>query len=967
MKKYFFLTALLIWIISVQMVFSQIITSDPPFPTENDSIVIYFDATQGNQGLLNYNIDDVYAYTGVTVLRNGQVVKWQHIVNSSWSDDPPKAKCTLIAPNLYKLVIGYPRVYYGVPANEKILGLDLLFKNKNESKVGRDVNDADIYYALYEPGITVKVVSPSVAIPFGDPYRSPIFLYDSINVILTAAPIGTQIQSLHFLVDQVPVAETTEDTLFYTLYKTELSEGLHSARFIATDTSGLADTLDFVIDRVKELVDEDVPPGIEPGITYLDNSSATLCLFAPGKKFVYLIGDFNDWKVDHSYLMHRDSVGPDSILFWYTLTNLTPGEEIGFQYLVDGDIRIGDPYSELVLDGYHDQFITSQTFPNLKPYPSGKTEEYVSVLQPGKTPFQWAAINYQRPPKEKLIIYELLVRDFSANHNFQTVIDSLDYLQRLGINAIELMPVMEFDGNSSWGYNPAFHLAVDKYYGRPEDLKRLIDEAHKRGIAVILDIVLNHAFGQNPLVRLYNEGKYGKPTADNPWFNPEDIHPFSVGYDFNHESIHTQYYVDRVTSYWLTEFKVDGFRFDLSKGFTQRYSGDNVSYWGQYDAGRIAILKRMADKIWEIDSTAYVILEHFADNTEETVLANYGMLLWNNMNYNYAEASMGYIQNSDFSWGYFRTRGWNVPNHVVYMESHDEEWINYKNQHYGRYTTGYNIRELGTALNRIKLIAAFFFTVPGPRMIWQFEELGYDETLEFSPNGRTGEKPIHWEYYQDPLRKKLYETFRWLIKLRNENDVFTSTQTQVSMEVGKNQYARRMNLSHPSMNVTIIGNFDIVDRQVVPNFQSTGIWYDFFNNDSIVVTDTQAPVTLNPGEFRIFTSKKLESPAEDIILDLDEPIALPREFELEQNYPNPFNPVTVIPFRLPVASEVEMVIYNLNGQKIKELIRQRLNAGYYEAIWDGTDDDGVKVSSGIYFYRLKAGKFESVKKMVLIK
>ncbi|WP_243664309.1 alpha-amylase family glycosyl hydrolase [Rhodothermus marinus] len=91
--------------------------------------------------------------------------------------------------------------------------------------------------------------------------------------------------------------------------------------------------------------------------------------------------------------------------------------------------------------------------------------------------------DFERPPAHELVIYELLIRDFVARHDYATLIDTLDYLERLGVNAIELMPVAEFDGNISWGYNPAFHLALDKYYGPADDLKRFVDECHRRGIA----------------------------------------------------------------------------------------------------------------------------------------------------------------------------------------------------------------------------------------------------------------------------------------------------------------------------------------------------------------------------------------------------------------------------------------------------------------------------------------------------
>ena len=101
------------------------------------------------------------------------------------------------------------------------------------------------------------------------------------------------------------------------------------------------------------------------------------------------------------------------------------------------------------------------------------------------------------------MVYEVLIRDFDANRNYQDLINKIDYFKNLKINAIELMPVMEFEGNESWGYNTSFHMALDKFYGTGDKLKEFIDLCHQNGIAVILDVALNHAFGRNPMVRMW--------------------------------------------------------------------------------------------------------------------------------------------------------------------------------------------------------------------------------------------------------------------------------------------------------------------------------------------------------------------------------------------------------------------------------------------------------------------------------
>jgi len=714
-----------------------------------------------------------------------------------------------------------------------------------------------------------------------------------------------------------------------------------------------------------------LPPGIVDGVNYINDSTVTLSLYAHYKKFAFVIGDFNDWKVDAAYLMYKT---PDQTRDWLTITGLQPGKEYRYQYLVEGELRIADPFTEKISDPWNDQYISESTYPGLIDYPVGKTTEITSVFRIGEEPYHWKVDNFNRPDPKDLLIYELLIRDFVEEHDYQTLIDTLGYFERLGVNAIELMPINEFEGNSSWGYNPSFYFAPDKYYGPKNDLKRFIDECHQRGIAVILDMVLNHSFGQSPLVRLFSDGNYGPPSSENPWYNVTAPHPFSVGYDFNHESRLTKLFVDSVTTFWIKEYNVDGYRFDLSKGFTQKYSGNNVALWSAYDASRIAILKRIADHIWSVDSTAYVILEHFAENREEKELTEYrqGMMLWGNLNVAYSQSAMGWLQDSnrssDLSWGYFKTRGWSKPRLVTYMESHDEPWLMYKNLKYGRSSGNYNIKDLSTALDRIKLVAAFFFTLPGPKMMWQFGELGYDQELPESGYARTAPKPILWNYYTQPERRRLYQTIAALIKLRMENSLFRDPAAVVQMRVGNGQYDRRINISNATMKATIIGNFHVVPLNVNPNFQTTGVWYDYFSGDSIMVVDTQQLFPLSPGEFHIFTDKKLATPRITTRIEGESGLQ-PETFQLDQNYPNPFNTTTVIRYSLGALNPAQTTvrILNLLGQEIRTLVNEKQTVGTYQLRWDGRDNSGNPISSGVYLCSIVSGRFHAVKKLLLIR
>ncbi len=966
MKKYFLV---LLTAVICNSNFPQV-TSVPEYATENDSIIIYFDATQGDAGLEGFT-GDVYAHTGVLTDSSTAPSDWKYVM-ADWGENYSDIKLTRDSEDHYHLVIGKPRIYYSnnhqglgaIPSSEHILKLAFVFRNFDGSRSGRAEGGVDIFMDLYEPGLNVLALSPEISNLYGDPLRSPAFADqdDTINVQISAVEIGTKIDLLTLFLNDVQISQTTENTLNYQFITEGQSTGINYFKAVGIDTSGISDTAEFAVMINPEVDDLPFSQGLEHGINYINSTTVTLALFAPYKNFVYVLGDFNDWKVDTAYFMKRHQIDANNALWWLTINNLNPGEEAAFQYLVDGSLRIADPYTEKILDPSGDEFISSDTYPDLKPYPDQKTSEIVSVLQTDQTPYEWQAADFERPAKTDLVIYELLIRDFVSTHNYQTLIDTLSYLKTLGVNAIELMPVMEFSGNESWGYNPTFHLAPDKYYGTKNDLKSFIDICHQNGIAVILDIVLNQIDNPSPLARLYWDSANNRPAANNPWLNPVARHPFNVFNDINHESNATKYYVDRVNKYWITEYKVDGFRFDLSKGFTQTNSGSNVDLWGQYDQSRINLLKRIADEIWKIDSSFYVILEHFAANNEEIVLSNYGMMLWGNMNYNYNEATMGWLTNSDFSWASYKARGWSNPHLITYMESHDEERLMYKNLQYGNSTENYNVKDLGTALKRIKLAAAFFFTIPGPKMFWQFGELGYDVSID-NPC-RVCNKPIRWDYIDIPARKNLYKVFSALINLKKNYDAFRGAAFTTSFSGA----GKRINITHPSMNVTIIGNFNVLPIEMNPVFQNTGIWYDYFSGDSIDISDTQALIPLGPGEFHIYTTVKLPTPEPDILSGIKIPEEnLVTEYYLGQNYPNPFNPSTEIIFQIVNPSQVILKVFDILGREVKTLVNEEKENGRYKAAWNGDNNFNEPVSSGIYFYKLDAGSFTNSKKMMLIR
>jgi glycosidase len=981
-----------LFFISINL-FAQVVTTNLQYPTENDSIIIYFDATQGTGGLKDFT-GDVYAHTGVITNLSKDGSDWKYVM-APWNQNYNELKLTRDNANLYHLVIGNPRKFYSgnhqnlgsIPETEHILKLAFVFRNSNGSKEGKDVGFKDIYVQLYDPGFSVVINTPALNTNFGNADRAPIFIDENATQLISVGTTekSTKTKSISLFVNDVKKSESFSSTLNFNFVASDYSSWKNNIKIIAEDIAGQRDTAIFVIFKNKTPHDEPLPEGNRIGINYDSNGNIILALFAPYKKNVFLLGDFNSWKVDTLFAMNRYQVTPDSVIWWcrvpFMLVDPHP-TEYRYQFLIDGSLRVQDPYSEIILDpGSDSDPELKKVYPDLISYPTGVTEGIVSVLPLTKENYNWTVPNFTRPSKDKLVIYELLIRDFVSTHSYKTLKDTLSYFKKLGVNAIELMPITEFEGNSSWGYNPMMYFAPDKYYGTRTQLKDFIDACHQNGIAVIMDMVLNHSYGSSPMVRMYWDSANNRPAANNPWYNQSSPNPaYSWGYDFNHESSATKYFVDRVTSFWLTEYKVDGFRFDFSKGFTNT-PGDG---WA-YDEPRIKILKRMADKIWSVSPDAYVILEHFTANSEEIILSDYGMMIWGNLNYNYNEAAMGWVNTSDFSNISYKYRGWNNPNLVGYMESHDEERLMYKNIKFGNFI-GYNssnpneynpmrdysgniiysIRELPTALDRMKLDASFFLTVPGPKMIWQFGELGYDKSINYpsgTSNDRLTPKPILWEYFSDTDRKKLFDVFAALIRLKKTYPVFTSGNYSLTAAGA----VKTLSISDESMSVNIFGNFDVVAHAAEFSSKSISKWYEFFSGDSISVSDAATPINLKPGEYRLYTSVKL--PSVGVLVDVQKDDPVQTDFKLSQNYPNPFNPATTIRYSIPNAETkhassmpVTLKIYDMLGREISTLVNDYKSPGNYEVTFDGSN-----LASGVYFYVLHSGNFVESKKMILLK
>ncbi len=287
------------------------------------------------------------------------------------------------------------------------------------------------------------------------------------------------------------------------------------------------------------------------GVSRTADGKTCFRVWAPNAQSVGLIGDFNQWKEDE-HLMDR----AEDDTFEISLESPKPGD--GYKFVITDSqgnkLHKNDPRArELTNSAGHSILISDD--------------------------FDWEGTEqFQIPSFNELVIYELHLGTFHKKENegvgsFYTAIEKLDYLANLGINAVEIMPAAEFAGDYSWGYNPASPFAVESAYGGVTGFKTFVREAHKKGIAVILDVVFNH-FGPSDLDLWQFDGWqengmggiyfYNDWRANTPW---GDTRP-----DYGRGEVR-QYIFDNALM-WLREFKCDGLRMDMVP-YIRNVSADN--------------------------------------------------------------------------------------------------------------------------------------------------------------------------------------------------------------------------------------------------------------------------------------------------------------------------------------------------------------------------------------------------------
>lgn len=601
--------------------------------------------------------------------------------------------------------------------------------------------------------------------------------------------------------DGRPVVMLT-DRFKWPLPVADLACGRHELT-ARTLSDGLAAVQRVEFWRVPTFREEALPPGIGFGATDHGDGAATFALYAPGKRFVSLVGDFNGWNPVADVM----SLAPDGT--WWITRPLEPGTHL-YQYVIEGSQFLADPYSRDV------EWKDEEGIETHRP------ERARSVLTVGEPAFAWTDGGFERPPLNGLVIYELNIDDVGPGEGFTGVVARLDYIRDLGVNAIEPMPFNEFPGSWSWGYNPAFHFAPESAYGTPADLKRLVDEAHRRGLAVVMDLVLNHMEWNAPLFQLY-----GRDYGASPYF-----HEFlgeNWGFpDLEQASPAFKRYVADLLKFWIEEYHVDGFRYDATRWVGWEGYNDWGASWFAYAAK-------------QADSNTYQIAEHLPTDPDLASRTEVDAQWHDHFRWRLREMIRGAKLDRDEFERIMDPRRLGFSNsfeRVAYVESHDEERL---------------LRELADdpeeeAVRRALSALAIVLTAPGVPMVYAGQELGEATPKAVAPN------PLHWAKREEPAYRPLFDGFRVLAKLRTTNPALRTEDIRFRPFTPENVavYER----GSPGAGVIVAVNFGQTEEPAAVELPARGTWRDVLRpSEAAVSGPTNLTVTLPPGGAAVFAGE----------------------------------------------------------------------------------------------------------------
>lgn len=770
MKKIF--TLLMALIVFSTIGVAQIFTSSPELLQESSTNVIltfHADSPLGNGAMKGLTESTpLYVHIGAITNLSTSTSDWKY-ANFPWpssADDSkantPKNRLTYVSPNTWTLNIGNIRSYFGInDPNEHVKKIAIVVRTAGADIEGKTASGGDIFVDVEDEGYQLKFTGDNISDVISAPMTVNLKAITTLASNITITVNGTKLVTKDNALDAT-TNYAIQSTGNYTFVATATANGKTLTKQISIAYPGASTAGTY--------------PGGVPKMGAVKNSDGTVtfCIAAPGKTSAILVPSWDDYAIlDKNIMKYQDYNGRR--YFFTTVSGLKDNEYYPYYYIIDAKHKVADPYARLILDCYSDKWLDPSIWPDMPKYPYDKFDNTVLSVYRGDIESDFKFSNFNIPDPSNLVIYEMLFRDFTGdegkangNGTIRKAMEKLYYLKSLGVNAIELMPVMEFNGNNSWGYNTNFYFALDKAYGSPRDLKNFVEACHNLGMAVILDIALNHSDGLHPWYSMYD-------INSNPFFNKVAPHQYGVLNDWKQENPLVQQQWKDVLQFWLKTYNVDGFRFDLVKGLGTQYGSDTNAY----NKSRVEVMKTLHAHLKAIKPNALHINENLAGTQEENEMAADGQYNWANINDNAAQFAMGFGERSNLNRFYASNDGnrtWGST--VAYAESHDEERIAYKQTKYGAPAVAGN-RE--NAIKRLGQVAVQMLLMPGPKMIWQFGELGADQTTKNGSDNDTNPKTVIWSYLDDPDRKALHDTYAALCHFRTHNPTLFNNSATVTL------------------------------------------------------------------------------------------------------------------------------------------------------------------------------------------
>jgi 1,4-alpha-glucan branching enzyme len=549
-------------------------------------------------------------------------------------------------------------------------------------------------------------------------------------------------------------------------------------------------------------------------------------LFAPYVEKVVLQGSWNDFA---SVPMARAEDGVWGISF-----HLHDGE---YQYRFEVTRKKSKPKKVLVADPTSIRFIGD-----------GFDCSMIRIVngQPVYFRYDWQHDNVKLPPNEQLILYELHIGDFRGGPGddiptpgtFERVTEKLDYLAELGINTIEFMPVTQAMPDDNWGYSQHSLYAVDNSLGTPDELARLIDECHKRGIRVIHDGVYNHLHDNAPLPLIdYSYWFYEvNPDEEELHFGPK------FNYEYKDKALgiypareHTLGAIHR----WISSFHMDGIRFDSTRALKKF---DVIGWFNEQSHSRAGF------------KPFFTIAEHLPQDPAITGPNGPIDAAWHDNFYrqlNCTVMGVPFDNHDPFDTTELlrvlnaRTDGYaSNYNTIHYLNNHDQE------------RTLYLLKSVSglsgdSLFRRNKLGVTLLMTAPGIPMLWMGEEFG-----QASQRGEfTEEKPLDWSLLDNEPNRELWSFYRQLIALRKSTPALYSDNFEPLADLRDEGIIAYKRWDGDGNTVIVVANLlDQAAAEVDIPLKDVkdGRWQDVLNNTEIQIRNHRFVDTLGESEAKVY-------------------------------------------------------------------------------------------------------------------